>query len=386
MLNTNIPNPQNKWWLNRRRFLGLMLTTWLSTQNVLAQVPWKLNGKKTPELIKFLDSVEEKIRVSIPDWTKNPNERYFAIVPDKQDVTLSDVKIYKGSSEKKVVKIYEWIKNIFPNAESIAGSGAWERILLNDNWYILVTIATPIPSKSLIESERSNLPNTYTISTPPNKAFQTPEIQMRWIQYLKTRIWKVFVKDIEDETMTSDFSDIPLENELDQRLPLLFAVVEHMDIATIEQANYKDKLEEQFARVLTNYALNKNLAYRYGKSKAGARWIMQITPSTFRLFSDKYEDVDLWENHTECTTSTSKSIKLAALLLDENIGTIIRTKWSGITKEGYRQWRDTKSTDIKLPLMLWVLYNAGTAYLKGIWETWKKWNKIPLETQIYLKK
>lgn len=382
-------HPERPPWISRRDFMtaATAFFVWSKTEMVLAQVPWKLNGKKTPELVGFLDDVEEKFRKYIPEWTNNPHERWFAILPDRQDVTTSDVKIYRWTSKNKRVEIYAPDgKRVFPEAKSIAGSGAWERILLNDKWYILVAIGTPIPSWSLIESERSKFTNTYTISTPPNKAFQTPEIQMRWIQYLKRRIREVFQKDIKNEDITSDFSDIALEKELDQRLPLLFAIVEHMDIATMEQANNEAKLREEYERVLTNYALNKNLAYRYGKSAAGARWIMQITPGTFRLFSNKYEDVDLWENHTECTTSTSKSVKLAALLLDENIGTIIRTKWSGITKEGYRKWRDTKSNDIKLPLMLWVLYNAGTAYLKDIWETWKKWNKIPWETQIYLKK
>ena len=41
-----------------------------------------------------------------------------------------------------------------------------------------------------------------------------------------------------------------------------------MDIGTLADARDPEKMHEEYSRVLSNYALNRNLAYRYGKSQA----------------------------------------------------------------------------------------------------------------------
>jgi Family of unknown function (DUF5715) len=362
------------------------LTTNIS--NVLAQSPWKLNGKKTDALIDFLDQIEKKLQANIPEWTNFPKERYFAIAPDTGEVWIEDVHIYRGTADNKIIKIPD--KNgalIFPRAESISGSGVGERIRLNDDRYILLAIATPISSEKLPENERSKSPFTYVTAVPPNRAFQTPEIQARWLRYLQDVITGAFATNIKNEYMESSMSDENLEKEMDPRLVQLFAIVEHMDISVLAHANDKGKLDEEYNRVLTNYTLNRNLAYRYGKSSANARGMMQITDTTFKLFRDKYEDVDFWEDHTECTTDAKKSILLATILIDENIKNLIRSKWSNITLESYRSWRVSGWKSSHLPRALWVLYNAGHKSKKYILPIDKINSRfLPIETQIYLKK
>lgn len=131
-------------------------------------------------------------------------------------------------------------------------------------------------------------------STPPNKALQTPAMLEEGKVYLRETIKDVFTGALQDEDLES--SILPsksVHTAVDRRLVILFAIVEHMDIGSLSDASDTKKLEEEYARVLTNYGLNRNLAYRYGKSSAGARGMMQITPDTYTRISKLYEDTNI---------------------------------------------------------------------------------------------
>ena len=273
------------------------------------------------------------------------------------------------------------------NAILVAWGGTGERIRLNDDTYILITVGTPVRTESLPQEEESRLPYTWVVSTPPNRAFQTPQMQSRWLQYLRDTIAKTFKGSLKDEEHLSLVRDEPIEKVLDERLPLLFALVEHMDIVTSAQAWDQKKLQEEYERVLTNYALNRNLAYRYGQSKwAWARGMMQITPATHDIFTKKYEDINFWGSFIDCVSDPDKSILVSAIKIDEDIDTLFRNG-SQMTREAYEKWRKSKSSDIYLPLALGVMYNAGTQYVQSM-RTIQAIEALPLrpETRIYLAK
>ena len=134
----------------------------------------------------------------------------------------------------------------------------------------MIGIGVPVKTENLPEDERSSLPYTWKSATPPNRSLQTPEVQTEGMAYIRGSISEVFrgalaKEDIQSETIKNR----SVHEVIDERLILLFSLVEHMDIGTLEDAMNREKLEEEYKRVLTNYALNRNLAYRYGKSHAG---------------------------------------------------------------------------------------------------------------------
>jgi hypothetical protein len=215
---------------------------------------------------------------------------------------------------------------VFPNAEIVAGSGSGTRVLLNEPTHIVLSIGTPITTASLPSEEQARgFVYSFKASTPPNRAFQSPEIQAQGMGYLRDIIAQTITGSLADEDAPSQLiKDKGLHEIVDHRLLLLFAIVEHMDIVLTADANDAAKLESEYARVLTNYALNRNLAYLYGKSSANARGMMQITERTFKLFDAKYSDIYFGEDHADCVTDQSKSILLAAVLMDENLDTLFK--------------------------------------------------------------
>ena len=151
----------------------------------------------------------------------------------------------------------------------MAGAGVGARILLNDPGHIILSIGAPVATKSLPDEEQiTQLDYTFTASTPPNKAFWSPIMQYYGLRYLQDSINDVIMGELANEEIPSATAKEKMIHEvIDPRLLLLFAIVEHMDVVLLEQAKNPEKLAEEYARVLTNYALNRNLAYLYGRSR-----------------------------------------------------------------------------------------------------------------------
>jgi hypothetical protein len=335
----------------------------------------------------------------MPTGGNDPTQYYFVIAPDTFDTTISSAQIYRGEIRaitKNGVKIGSTLylfnaagARVFPKAEVIAGSGSGTRVLLNDIDHIVLSIGTPITTASLPPEEQARgFSYSYKASTPPNRAFQTPNIQVQGMEYLRGVIDETITGALEDEDITSSLiKERQLHEVVDYRLLLLFAIVEHMDIVLESDANNPGKLESEYARVLTNYALNRNLAYLYGKSAANARGMMQITERTFKLMDEKYPDIYFGEDHADCVTDQSKSLILAAVLIDENLDTLFKGG-SGLKRADYLDFKNRGVRDY-FPSALAVMYNSGNKHVSsGGLKSTASINALtlPLETQIYLKK
>lgn len=65
--------------------------------------------------------------------------------------------------------------------------------------------------------------------------------------------------------------------------------------------------------------------------------------------------MDVGEDHTECVTDNEKSILLAAVKIDDDLGTVRNN--TKMTEEGYKNWKESNSTDIAIPIIVGTLYN-----------------------------
>ncbi len=399
-LNTHPESPDRRKFLIRLWALLIAGTVQAQTNNALK--PSVLQNStiarmKHGELLGLVDEAETLLRKKMPEGTKDEDVRYFAIVPDRADVTTGNIRVYHGglvptynSSGKligKKIQIMDeqWVLR-FPNAEIVRGKWVGARIRLNDEGFIILSIGAPVKTDSLPDDERSKYTFTTIAATPPNRAFQTPAMQDEGRSYLRDTIAHVFDGSLKDEDLESSILlEQSIHTAVDRRLLMLFAIVEHMDIGTLSDASDEKKLAEEYSRVLTNYWLNRNLAYRYGKSKMGARGILQIMPDTYTRIAGLYDDVAIGEDHQEATLDPEKSIMVAAIKIDDDLSTLWRK--TDLTRESYQSWKDTNSTDASIPIALGVLYNAGTRHLLSMKKLWKiqTWS-LPAETQIYIKK
>ncbi len=399
-LNTHPESPERRNFLIRLWALLIAETVQAQTNNALTRsVPQKstIALMKHGELLDLVDEAEALLRKKMPEGTKDEDVRYFAIVPDRKDLDKKDISFYTGKlipeKDKNGKQIWKKVqisdmngKVVFPNAQIIRGKWVGARIRLNDEGFIILSIGAPVKTESLPDDERSKYPFTMIASTPPNRAFQTPAMQDEGRNYLRETIRGVFEWPLQEENLESSILlEHSIHTSVDRRLITLFAIVEHMDIWSITDASDEQKLAEEYARVLTNYGLNRNLAYRYGKSSAGARGILQITPDTFDRISWLYEDTDTWDTHQEATLDPEKSIMIGAIKIDDDLSTLQRN--TNLTKEKYQSWKESNSADVEIPLALGVLYNEGTASLKKMKDLSRlSWLKLPEETTIYLKK
>lgn len=153
----------------------------------------------------------------------------------------------------------------------------------------------------------------------------------------------------------------------------------------MEDAKNPQKLEEEYARVLTNYALNRNLAYRYVQSGAGARGMLQIMPKVFQGLSDLYPDVDIGDDLTECAMDPTKSIITNTLKLDDDLRAL-QMSTDAFSDDDYMAFRNGKE-NLYFPLALGITYNYGYQALKRMQSLQALTTiALPEETRIYLEK
>ena len=90
-------------------------------------------------------------------------------------------------------------------------------------------------------------------------------------------------------------------------------VNEHIDPGEFKSAGYARGLAE---RVLTIIATNREKAYAYSISSAGARGLVQMIPSTYSLLLNKYPSAGLPSNFLSCMADPVNAVMAQVLLCD----------------------------------------------------------------------
>ena len=118
----------------------------LGTQNISNG---KLSLMSQERLLDLVDEAESLLRKKMPEGTKNEDIRFFAIVPDRENIMKKDIIVYNGKlvpqydkswrQKWKKIQIIDgnWLAQ-FPNAEIIKGRWVGARIKLNDPNYIIL--------------------------------------------------------------------------------------------------------------------------------------------------------------------------------------------------------------------------------------------------------
>jgi hypothetical protein len=88
---------------------------------------------------------------------------------------------------------------------------------------------------------------------------------------------------------------------------------EHIDPSEFKSAGHARGLAE---RVLTIIATNREKAYAYSISPAGARGLVQMIPSTYALLLNKYSSAGLPGNFFACMTDPVNAVMAQVLLCD----------------------------------------------------------------------
>lgn len=93
------------------------------------------------------------------------------------------------------------------------------------------------------------------------------------------------------------------------------AVIEHVDHVRF----YLEGIAQPAKEALVTYALNRDLAYRFSRSSADARGLLQYTRRTYSSIVGRYPSAGLIEDFTEAVKDSRNMAKAALLLADSDL-------------------------------------------------------------------
>jgi len=207
------------------------------------------------------------------------------------------------------------------------------------------------------------------IYTPYSEALDIPVVREAGLEYLKNVLRSA-------KNNLKKRGALPAcETFLADNVSVILAIIEHIDPLKFESGKYTT--EKLINETLVILGTNKQKAYRYSASKAGARGLFQFTPKTYKKIVDLYPQAGLDKDFIRGMEDHENAAKASLLLFDADFRIINNGRTSQITNDPLEMSRLVASS-----------YNCGSGKTKGAFDRHgDKWDsKVPAETQIYLKK
>jgi hypothetical protein len=206
--------------------------------------------------------------------------------------------------------------------------------------------------------------NEMAYYTSAHPALLSPEITEAGKTYVRTML------DQAAESLAQEGSVIPAD---------IVDVAEHLCI--VEHTDHKRFLSEDhsvlFPEILSLYALNQGVTYRYSVSSAGAGGMIQMIPRTYASIRGQHPNALLEGDFVAGMRDHGNALKAMLLYMNDT--------WAGLEKNSEVQDALRSGVATK-PELLAAGYNSNPmrlpAYLKNGGTAWH--TLIPAETQIYL--
>lgn len=205
--------------------------------------------------------------------------------------------------------------------------------------------------------------------TPYSEGLDIPEVREAGLKYLRNVLTTA-------KNALKKRGTMPLwETFFADDISVSLAIIEHIDPVRFESGKYST--ERLINETLVVLGANKQKAYRFSASKAGARGLFQFIPKTYKRIVDLYPQAGLDKDFTTGMEDHENGAKATLLLFDADMRIMNYGRTSHITDDPWEIGR-----------LLASAYNCGSGKTKGAFEKHgDKWNsKVPTETQIYLKK
>lgn len=206
--------------------------------------------------------------------------------------------------------------------------------------------------------------------TPYSEGLDIPEVREAGMKYLRN-------------VLTTAKNDLTKRGAVPSSWETFFAddisfslaIIEHIDPVRFESGKYTT--EKLINETLVVLGANKQKAYRFSASKAGARGLFQFIPKTYKRIVDLYPQAGLTKDFNRGMEDHENAAKATLLLFDADMRIMNYGRTSHITDDPQ-----------KIGRLLASAYNCGSGKTKDAFEKHgDKWNsKVPTETQIYLKK
>jgi hypothetical protein len=214
------------------------------------------------------------------------------------------------------------------------------------------------------------------VYTPYTRELDNPQIRRSGLEYLEGKL-QAAQNELESLGVKSHaFPREQLADVVPVDVALCLALIEHIDPAEFLKRN---KAKDLVSKALVIIGTNRDLAYRYSVSSAGARGLFQFIPGTYAGLKKYYPDARLLENFIDGMNNHFNAAKASLLLFDSDL--------SSLEKE-HRAF--LKKSPIAMGKFLAAAYNGGAKRVaEAIAADGEKWETSPIlreETRTYLQK
>lgn len=208
------------------------------------------------------------------------------------------------------------------------------------------------------------------VYTPYSEGLDLPEVTNAGAEYLRN-ILRAAKNDLAGRGVR------PLSGNafISDDVAFALAIIEHIDPMKFESGRYTP--EQLIHETLVIMGANREAAYRYSLSKAGARGLFQFIPDTYKRIVRLYPHAGLRKDFAQGMEDHENAGKASFLLFDADLRVLVNGS------------KETLLNDPRsLGKFLASAYNCGSGKTKGAVDRHgRNWcAAVPQETQIYLKK
>lgn len=153
------------------------------------------------------------------------------------------------------------------------------------------------------------------VYTPYSDAINTADVRANGYLYL-SRLIEDAKRELRAKNVRSAANPTALvADRIPTETVIRLAIIEHVDHFRFK----KEGIAQPAGEALVIYALNRDLAYRYSKSTAGAQGLLQFIEDTYVRLVAKYPRAELIPTFREGVLNSLNMAKAAVLLLDDGM-------------------------------------------------------------------
>lgn len=208
------------------------------------------------------------------------------------------------------------------------------------------------------------------IYTPFSDGLDIPAVRDAGLEYLKN-----VLRDAKSDLVKRGVKPLSCNTFLSDETSVALAIIEHIDPLKFESGKYTP--EKLIHETLVILGTNRQDAYCYSASKAGARGLFQFIPKTYKRMEQLYPQAGLNKDFIKGMEDHVNGAKASLLLFDADLRVVTNGKKDQLMDDSQALGRFLASA-----------YNCGSGKTRNAMDRYgESWFlNLPAETQIYLKK
>ncbi|MCK9227797.1 MAG: transglycosylase SLT domain-containing protein [Syntrophorhabdaceae bacterium] len=233
--------------------------------------------------------------------------------------------------------------------------------IVSQEHHVVLALKRPVRSSSGFKE---------VIYTPYSEGIDIPIVRKAGLDYLRT-----VIDNAKNDLIRRRVNPRSCDSFIDNDISVVLAIIEHIDPGKFLSGKYTP--EKLINETLVILGTNRDHAYRYSRSKAGAMGLFQFIPGTYKRILNLYPRAGLNRDFVRGMEDHENAAKASFLLFDADMHVLNDARRQRLLEDPPSLGRFLASA-----------YNCGPGRTRGSMERHgDNWTAaIPSETQTYLHK